>query len=135
MEVHAKHAMTAVFGPTTAPYDPLFKRLQDNWNKVSGVAADRLKDSLSKFDWRKNRGALLGQRAEEVLQFCQRALTLDTFARGDYRKLCSLAVLYLGGVVRDFSFPRPGAMHNARFMSKGIYIIMLALLKEILPFL
>ena len=136
MEVHAKHAMVAVFGPTTAPYDPIFKRLQDNWNKVSGAAADGLKeDSLTKFNWRKINWTLLGQRAEEVLQFCQRALTLDTFARGDYRKLCSLAVLYLGGVVQAFSFPRPGAMHNARFMSKGIYLIMLTLLQEILPFL
>lgn len=47
----------------------------------------------------------------------------------------SLAVLYLGGVAKGFSFPRPGAMHNARFMSKGIYLIMLALLQKILPFL
>ena len=57
--------LVLLFGPTTAPYDPLFKRLQDNWNEVSGVAADRLKeDSLSKFDWRKNRGLFLdnGQR-------------------------------------------------------------------------
>ena len=85
---------------------------------MSGAAADGLNDSLSKFDWRKNRETLLGQWAEEVLQFFfQRALTLNTFARGDYRKLSSLAVLYLGGVVQDFSFPRLGAMHNAQFMS------------------
>ena len=42
MEVHVNHAMGAVFGPTTAPYDPLFKHLQDNWKKA-GVYIVHLK--------------------------------------------------------------------------------------------
>ena len=79
--------------------------------------ADGLKDSLSKFDWRKNRGLFLDNGQRRCFSFFKRALTLDTFARGDYRKLCSLTVMYLGRVVQDFSFPRPGAMSNARFMS------------------
>ena len=98
MELHAKHAMSAVFGSTIAPYEPLFKHLQDGWNNVSAAASDCLEgNNLTKFDWVNNRGTLLGQRAEEVLQFCQRALTLDTFARGDYRKLSCCPVPWWSG--------------------------------------
>ena len=65
MELHAKHAMGAVFGSTIAPYEPLFKRLQDGWNNVSAAASDCLEgNNLTKFDWVNNRGTLLGQRAE-----------------------------------------------------------------------
>jgi hypothetical protein len=32
----------------------------------------------------------LYELAKEALQFGERALTLETFARGDYRKLCEM---------------------------------------------
>ena len=72
---------------------------------------------------------------EAVLEFCQRALNIDTFARVDYKNLCSLTVIFLGGSIPGFKFSRPGAMHNARFMAKGIYLGMLTLLQEKLEFL
>ena len=136
MELHAKHAMIAVMGSTTAPFDLLFKKLQDEWNSVSDDATQALSSNkIKRFDWSIHRGTFIGQRAEEVLLFCQRALTLDTFARGDYKTLCSLTVLFLGGEIQGYSFPRPGAMHNARFMAKGIYLAMLALLQDVYMFL
>ena len=136
IELHAKHAMITITGSTTAPYEPLFKRFQDNWNSISENASQALANNmLKRFDWSAYRGTFIGLRAEEVLQFCQRALTLDTFTRGDYKNLCSLTVLYLGGEIPGFKFYRPGAMHNARFMAKGIYLAMLALLQGVVTFL
>ena len=40
IKLHAKHAMNALFGQTTAPYEPLFKKSKDNWNKESEAAQD-----------------------------------------------------------------------------------------------
>ena len=117
--------MNAVFGQTTAPYEPLFKKLQDNWNNESEAAQDSIvNDNLSKFDWAKHTGEITGFQAEKVLEFCVRALRIDTFDRGDYKTVCSLKVIFLGGAIPRFKFPRPGAMHNARFMAKAIYLAM-----------
>ena len=103
--------MITITGSTTATYELLFKQLQDNWNSVSDHASKALATKkIKQFDWSTYRGTFIGLRAEEVLQFCQRALILDTLPRGDYKTICSLTVLYLGGEVPGYSFPRPGAM-------------------------
>ena len=66
--------MQVISGDTTAPHDPLFKKLQDTWNLVSEKIAELFKlDALKKFDWNRFRGTELGERAEEVLQFCMHA--------------------------------------------------------------
>lgn len=137
MELHAKHAMAIISGDTTAPYEPLFKKLQDQWNQVSEEIQEAVESSTyTKFNWDKHRGTFLGQRAEEVLQFCQRACAVGTFDRGDYREMCELAALYLGVKVPSFrGIMRPGAYHHARFMAKGIYIEKLAMFQILLPFL
>ena len=136
-ELHAKHAMQIITGDTTAPYDPLFKKLQDKWNDVAKEVEDMVEsNTYTKFDWKKHRGSFLGERAQEVLQFCQRASTVGTFDRGDYKEMCELAALYLGVKVPDFKgILRPGAHHNARFMAKAIYIEKLVMFQKILPFL
>ena len=72
--------MLSLSGPTSAPYNPQFKKLQDKWNDISDEAAQALSyDKLVKFDWSNYHGTFLCQHAEEVLQFCHRLLTLGTF--------------------------------------------------------
>jgi len=44
--------------------------------------------------------------------------------------MCELLVLYLGGSVKNFKFKIPGADHHARWMSKVIYCLKLALLSD-----
>ena len=58
------------------------------------------------------------------------ALKTSTFVRGDYKELCELIVVYLGGHVESFKFKRPGASHHARFMAKAIYSTKMALLVD-----
>jgi hypothetical protein len=48
--------------------------------------------------------------------------------------LCELIAVYLGAVVpRGFVYRRPGADHHARFMSKAIYLMKIALLSHCFP--
>ena len=99
-----------------------FKR---KWNLIS-ENIDMSK--LIKFQWKNHTGSNLEIQAQEALYFCKHALNTDTFKRGDYKELCQLIVVYLGGVVQDFQFKRPGACHHARFMAKAIYSIKMAML-------
>jgi hypothetical protein len=70
--------------------------------------------------------------AKEALKFGSRALSPETFARGDYRKLCELFVFfYLGGDVPGFHFHQPGACHEARFMADALYILTLRMTQKI----
>ena len=39
-------------------------------------------------------------------------------------------IIWLGGHVRNFSFKMPGADHNARWVSKAIYFMKLAMLEK-----
>ena len=63
---------------------------------------------------------LLANRDDLIVTFCRH---LDTDqSRNDYRELLALAVILFGGVPkRQIRFNRPGAVHDARRMSKLIY--------------
>ena len=81
-ELQAKHAMQIITVDTTAPSDPLFKKLQDKWNDVAKEVEEMVEsNTYTKFGWKKHRRSFLGERAEEVLRLCQIASTLD---RDDY---------------------------------------------------
>ena len=57
-------------------------------------------------------------------------LQKNTFKRGDYKEMSGVLVQYLGGSVKNFKFEIPGADHHARWMSKVIYSLQLALLSD-----
>ena len=75
---------------------------------------------LTKFYWVKNRGALLGQRHKRFFSFVRRALTLDTFDRCVFRKLCSLVVLqhWLSGL--RILFPATWCYPQCTFYEQGL---------------
>ena len=50
--------------------------------------------------------------------------------RGEYKECIQLVIVYLGGEVAGFRFRCPGADHHARWMSKFIYDVKLALLSD-----
>lgn len=115
LEVHISHFMEALTGEKTkGPRRGLYVKLQKVWPSVK-EKVDKMEE-LIKFDWKTLQvGSPLYEIAKEALQFGQRALTLGTFARGDYKKLCELFVFYLGGDVPGFHFHQPGACHEARY--------------------
>ena len=122
-EVHITHAMTALTGSKTkGPRRQVYTRLQKVWPEVhEEVKASK----FILFDWKKHRGTILGQLAEESLRFCTRALITDVFARGDYKKLVENTVVYLGGTVANYVPAQPFACHEARFTADGWYLTIL----------
>ena len=115
LEMHIPHFMEALTGEKTkAPRRGLYVKLQKVWPTVKNEI-DKMEE-LVKFNWKTLQvGSPLYELASEALQFGKRALTLETFPRGDYKKLCELFVFYLGGDVPGFHFHQPGACHEARY--------------------
>ena len=64
-------------------------------------------------------------------EFIARAKETVEFVREDYHQFIQLALVYLGfdeGDDREvISFPRPGALHKARWMAKLIYSLKIVL--------
>ena len=130
MELHIKHVAKVVAKEIsgrkpTGPTNTLFKRMQDNWAVMLPMID---MTSLTKFDWKKVEGTLLEDQAEATLQILNQFLKDNTFVREDYKELCQLAVLFLGGPVPNFKFQYPGAYHNARYMAQAIYMLKMNLL-------
>ena len=128
-ELHIKHANEAVRGPSKGPDDKLFKSFREVFEKI--VLNDRaLWNWPNEGDWRK-------EKASNVLEWATINMEKGTWIREDYRELLELVVIYLGGVtkrlrkdgpvVADVEIRRPGAIHQARFMSSCIYILKISL--------
>lgn len=123
-ELHMKHVTETVTGVTKEPGVKLFRRLKAEWNNLS---IDN--SNLSKFNWTTSCESLT-VIAENVLLWGLDSLKQNTFPRDDYKELVELVVVWLGGHVDNFTFKYPGADHHARWMSKAIYFLKLALLKS-----
>ena len=76
-------------------------------------------------------GTTFHTRVIDTKNFCETALTRDCFQRGDYKALCELLVIYLGGHVPGFQFKQPGAHHHARFMADCLYLLTMQLTSKI----
>ena len=92
---------------------------------------------LFKFQWPGDDN-FLSKSASKALSFLLSCLEKDLFPRSDYRDLCELAVVYLGGEVswrssHRFPFHPLGPIHQARFMARGRGYLMLELMKNIYP--
>src|SRR6218665_1520151 len=130
-EVHISHFMKVLTGQKTKGLRrQLYVRLQKVCAKSIQAAASGNK--LCLFDWSCVQvGSELHSMALEALQFGQRALELNTFARGDYKKVCELFVVYLGGKVDNFLFHQPGACREARFLADALYLLTLQMTKKL----
>ena len=132
MELHIKHVAKVIAENVsgrkqTGPVNTLFKRMQDNWPELMTMID--LSD-LNKFNWRDVEGNEIEDQAEKALAILSKFLKEKTFAREDYKELCELAVMFLGGAVDGFKFQYPGAHHHARYMAACIYMAKMALLMK-----
>src|SRR6218665_4098016 len=88
-EVHISHFMKALtVQETKGSRRQLYVRLQKVWPDVAkSIQAAASGNKLCLFDWSGVQvGSELHSMALEALQFGQRALELNTFARGDYKR-------------------------------------------------
>lgn len=125
-ELHIKHTAIAITGETKSPSVKLFARFKEDWESLNVEECEP-----KRFDWPTDSNSLLYRQAELVKKWAGECLQKDTFPREDYRELCELIAVYLGArIPRGFIFRRPGADHHARFMSKAIYFLKIALLSS-----
>ena len=123
-ELHIKHVVEVVTGNTKDPGVSLFRRLKTFWNDMTINY-----DKLSKFDWSSS-DTWLCEQAQIVLEWAMEQLKKKIFPRDDYKELLDLLIVWLGGPVENFTFKYPGADHHARWMSKQIYTLKIALLSD-----
>ena len=121
-ELHIKHVASHVGRPTKGNEDQLFKRFRDSWNVID----DGDLQNLARFDF-ENCSAFVSKEARNALIFLSQCLMDKSFSRGDYKELCELAVIFLGGQVKNFKFKLPGPVHHACFMAKAIFYLKMAL--------
>ena len=117
-----KGAFKCIFGETTDPGVEIFRRMKKDWGTLTiNYAALEVLQLESLPDWMKN-------EAEDVLGWCQEALSNQTFPRGDYLELLKLTIVFLGGEVPGFLFSILGLDSHARWMSKDIGALKIALI-------
>ena len=101
---------------TSSPYIPLFKKFQKNWNNINNTNYESGMEDSECY-------STLKDVKEEILNFAQYQLQNEHF-RHDYNELLELVIIFLNGdLERRFKIHPPGAMHQARWMSRAIYCL------------
>ena len=110
---------------TTAPYEPLFKRLCESWKDID-------KENFTIFDL-KTLPRILLRHIDEAKKFLKKWLSNENSTREDYLQMAKLCLIYIGGDLPEnmskFKMQEPGAYHHARWMSKVLYVLKLAMLQ------
>ena len=123
--IYLRAAFETKFGQTTDPNVRFFKKFQDTWStidhkKFQSEVADRLVVE-----------ALRGE-VDELL-FARGKLN-DKHCRENYREFLELVLIFLGEIPpRGVSFRVPGAMHQARWLAKALYILKIFLFRNMYP--
>ena len=101
------------------------QKFRNNWNAILDKGIDM--NNLTKFDVTPHLGTVLEETSHTTLIFCKKCLDTNVFPREDYKELCQLTIMWLGGVVENFQFQWPGPVHHARFIAKAIYYLKMQL--------
>ncbi|XP_065665116.1 uncharacterized protein LOC136086720 [Hydra vulgaris] len=127
-ELHIKHAFTALRGGSKSPDEPIFQHFRAEFSRI-----DIDYSNLNFFKWPTDIKSEIFNQASLVLKWAYQCLEEKIFPREDYLELIELTIIYLGGKLsmeRIFKIHKPGAIHNARFMSHSIYILKMELLSN-----
>ena len=117
-----------VYGPTSGPKEEVFKKLTDNFKNLD------LKN-YSSIELSRQQKALTVQ-VKDAVSFLQEWLKNSTKdkLRHDYLELAELSLLFLGGKMpqgmSNTTIKAPGALHHARWMSKCLYTLKIALFRH-----
>ena len=105
-----------------SPDVTLFKRFKENYEAVEYQDLEDLDIPAVPIAMKTKR--------DSTVQLCHEALK-EGFARGDYKELVHLTLLYFQDQDTTFKrFERPGALHKARWMSKILYTVKIVLLNK-----
>ena len=114
LELVVGAVFTTCLEVSASPEVLLFKRLKSCWKYIDQNAFEDAKTD-------QNIAKSLGDINGDITDFIKTKL-LEVQPRNDYRELLELSLIVLGGTpIRGIRFTAPGAMHQARWMSKVIY--------------
>jgi len=124
LEVLCGDVFKAVFGSTSGPTVPIFRRFQEYWPMVDQAAYEPCTDVRLSGD--------LESAKNDAISFFSDVLSKSgRLPREDYRELVELATLFLGELPpRGARFRVPGAFHHARWMAKLLYVLKLNLFRS-----
>ena len=105
-----------------SPDIQIFVRFKDCFESLAPVSAEDLELPIIPES--------LSVKKQNIITICKEAQA-GSFARGDYKELVDLMLLYLGEGQESFDgFIRPGALHKARWMAKLLYAMKIVLLRS-----
>lgn len=125
MEIILKAVFDLKMGGTTCTGPPIFKRFQDQWEKIH---KEKFLPGTKDTKLRK----ILKNESDKVKEFCVFQLTsLDCQPREDYKELLELVLIFLGEIPPNgLSIRMPGAIHHARWMAKAIYCLKIFIFRQ-----
>jgi hypothetical protein len=110
---------------SSGPDIQIFKRFQKQWNSVDKKSYTTMLDEEQPVE-----GFLENQRVK-MITYLQQVLKDANHPREDYAELLRLSLLFVGGWSGpDFKFRTPGAIHQARWMAKAIYVLKIVLFSK-----
>ena len=111
MEILAKKAFSITkIATSTGPDILLFKRFQDNWNRIDQSNFQTTADTAETAEFK-----------ARIIHFAETNIVIHQ-PQNDYSELLELAIIFLGGTPRcGVHFTAPGALHRARWMAGIIY--------------
>ena len=116
MELLAKNPFHLVMGYDPSPDVQMFKRLKEIWNDIDTTGP------IITFELEPE------QREELILTYTdiltKHGVDGELFVRGDYRDLCKMALVMIGGKLPGdeiYRWPPPGACHKARFLMFALH--------------
>ena len=128
LELVCGAACSLIYGQTTGPKEEFFKKLKNNWNEFE-------LDDYAHIEIPHHQRELT-RHTKEMITFLQEWIKKSTkqSLRHDYLDLGTFTLLFLGGTIpknlRNVTIKSPGAYHHARWMSKVLYTLKIALLKK-----
>ncbi|XP_077155302.1 uncharacterized protein LOC143817697 [Ranitomeya variabilis] len=119
--------LKGVFGnccniPSSGPDIQIFRKFQNQWNSVDKKSYSTMLDEENPIQ------GFLEEQHMKVVDYLNNVLKDGSHPREDYKELLQLSLLYLGGWDKnDFEFRVPGALTEARWMAKAIYVLKIVL--------
>lgn len=124
-ELVLKSAFESKFGHSSAPFPPMFKRFKDAWKNINknDFETGIIDPSINR---------ALYDVIPDITTFCKNQLK-EKSVRHDYEEFLQLCLVFIGDRSRSFPFRAPGAMSNARWMSKAIYCLKVFMFQSQFP--
>ena len=109
---------------STSPYEPIFKQLCKSWSNIE-------KSKLEIFNTKSFSRTLISD-IREAKKFLISWLENEKSIREDYLEMAKLCLVYIGGELpkkySKLKLRAPSAYHHARWMSKVLYVLKIAML-------